>query len=92
MNEKYTKELQEYLTSEEYVEANDAGCGSEAIAQHFYEFALAQVKEELEVQDEKYRIMRVSRESTIQQAREADLVVHVLHGLNNFVDRIGKKR
>lgn len=60
------------------------------VAEHFYNLALADVREELEVQDEKYRTMRVSKESTTQHAREADLVVYVLHGLNNFVDRLNK--
>lgn len=47
------------------------------------------IKEEIERLDEKYRELRV--DGTIQQAKEADLVVHVLQQLNNFIDSLPKE-
>ena len=47
---------------------------------------IEQIIEEIERLDDKYRTVRIN--GTVQQAKEADLVVHVLHQLHNFVDRL----
>ncbi len=41
------------------------------------------LKAEIERLDEEYRTLRVN--GTIEQAKAADLVVHVIHGLSNFI-------
>ena len=47
---------------------------------------IEQIRAEIRRLDEKYRRVRVSGMS--QQAKEADLVVHVLQGLSNFLDAL----
>lgn len=44
------------------------------------------IKQEIERLDEEYRTLRV--EGTTQQAKEADLVVHVLLQISNFIDSL----
>ena len=44
------------------------------------------IKEEIERLDNKYRELRVS--GTTQQAKESDLVVHVLLQISNFIDSL----
>lgn len=41
------------------------------------------LKAEIERLDEEYRTLRVN--GTIEEAKAADLVVHVIHGLSNFI-------
>lgn len=47
---------------------------------------IEKIKEEIERLDEEYRTLRV--EGTTQQAKEADLVVHVLLQISNFIDSL----
>lgn len=49
-----------------------------------------EIKTEIEKLDDKYRTVRVN--GTIQQAKEADLVVHVLHQLSNFIESLEKEQ
>ena len=60
------------------------------ICKHFYNFALNDVQIELENIDDKYRTIRADRDTPIQRAKEADLVIHVLHQFNNFIERLMK--
>lgn len=48
------------------------------------------LKDEIERLDDKYRTVRVN--GTIQEAKEADLVVHVLRELSNFVSSIQREQ
>lgn len=59
-------------------------------ARYFYKLALEDVREKVEEFDEKYRTMRVDKDVSVQVAKEADLVVHVLQELGVSIDNLTK--
>lgn len=59
-------------------------------ARYFYKLALEDVREKVEEFDEKYRTMRVDKDVSVQVAKEADLVVHVLQQLGVSIDNLTK--